>query len=440
MERVIKEGSEIEKALNEHVVPGYKADSLHSPCGICVDCRIRLMEYANKKPNPRKLMIPVGFVLGQISVEDIEGKPCSCHICFLAGLKGGALKAYISSLSRSDEVEQESDLRRCNFCFEAIIGSQSASHTCGGKAAILENLKKALTPKTGTQLALEILKDKVEQGGESVMQLQSHKGGKPTEVTVGKQKTSHVSVLTSENAKAMQERNNLTQTQMKNILADYRCLNGRQSVEPYIVENMLQSKKELEAFFSVELVNFFAKVPDNPVDYDLDPQPMVYCHDLEGLLCHIASERKVEVTDLLKLIGLDRGQGHVQLTLQPHQESDTLPQDLKIPGRRRRRSDGLSRQDKAAFGVNNLIILAASPVKSENYLNLEIFLEKTQLKEVCLKFCGDLKVFNEITGIQTCTSTFPCYACEPRRDPKTGNWVGVPAQLFHITQIFGPVI
>ena len=424
MERVIKEGSEIEQALDEHVVPGYKADSLHSPCGICVDCRIRLMEYANKKTK-RKLMIPVGFVLGQISVEDIEGKPCSCHICFLAGLKGGSLKAYISSLSRSDEVEQEADIRRCNFCFEAIIGSQSASHTCGGKTAILENLKKALTPKTGTQLALEILKDKVEQGGESVLQLQSHRGGKPTEVTVGKQKTSHVSVLTSENAKVMQERNNLTQTQ----LADYRCLNGRQSVEPYIVENMLASKKELEGFFSAELVNFFAKIPDNPVEYDLDPQPMVYCHNLEGLLCHIASERKVEVTDLLKLIGLDRGQGHVQLTLQPHQESDTLPQDVKIPRRRRRRSDGLSRQDKAAFGVNNLIILAASPAKSENYLNLDIFLEKTQLKEVCFKFCGDLKVFNEITGIQTCTSTFPCYACEARRDPKTGNWVGVPAQL-----------
>ena len=157
----------------------------------------------------------------------------------------------------------------------------------------------------------------------------------------------------------------MTQTQLKNILADYRCLNGRQSVEPYIVENMLASKKELEGFFSAELVNFFAKIPDNPVEYDLDPQPMVYCHNLEGLLCHIASERKVEVTDLLKLIGLDRGQGHVQLTLQPHQESDTLPQDVKIPRRRRRRSDGLSRQDKAAFGVNNLIILAASPAKSE---------------------------------------------------------------------------
>ena len=79
--------------------------------------------------------------------------------------------------------------------------------------------------------------------------------------------------------------------------------------------------------------------------------------------------------------------------------------------------------------MNNLIILAASPVKSKNYLNLDIFLERTQLKEVCLKFCGDLKVFNEIIGIQTCTSTFPCYAYEARRDPKTGNWKGVPAQL-----------
>ena len=429
VERVIKEGSQIEQALDEYVVPGYKASSLHAPCGICVDCRIRLMEHANKKPNPRKLTIPVGFVLGEISVEDIEGRPCSCHICFLGGLSGGALKAYISSLSTADEVEPMSDLRRCNFCFEAIIGSQSASHSCGGKAAILENLKKALTPKTGTQLALEILKDKVEQGGQSVVQLQSHKGGKPTEVTVGKQKTSHVSVLTGENAKVIQVRQNLNQTQMKHFLADYRTLNGRHSVEPYIVENMLQSKKELEGFFSVELVNFLAKILDNPIDYDLDPQPMVYCHDLEGLLCHIAAERKVEVTDLLKLIGLDRGQGHVQLTLQPHQESDTLPQDVKAPRRRRRRSDGLSRQDKAAFGVNNLIILAASPVKSENYLNLDIFLEKTQLREVCLKFCGDLKVFNEITGIQTCTSTFPCYACEARRDPKTGNWEGVPAPL-----------
>ena len=55
--------------------------------------------------------------------------------------------------------------------------------------------------------------------------------------------------------------------------------------------------------------------------------------------------------------------------------------------------------------------------------------DKTQLKEVCIKFCGDLKVFNEITGVQCATCTYPCYACEGKRDPKTGAWEGLPAPL-----------
>ena len=66
-------------------------------------------------------------------------------------------------------------------------------------------------------------------------------------------------------------------------------MNGWQSVEPYIMENILESKRELKGHFSSELVNFLKKDPDSPFDYDLDPQPIVYCHDLEGLICHIAS-------------------------------------------------------------------------------------------------------------------------------------------------------
>ena len=78
-------------------------------------------------------------------------------------------------------MEQNADMRRCNFCFGAISGLQSGSHICGGKAKVLENLKNVLTPKTGTQLALAILKDRVEEEGDSVIQMQSHKGGKPKE-------------------------------------------------------------------------------------------------------------------------------------------------------------------------------------------------------------------------------------------------------------------
>ena len=111
VERVITQGSDIEKALVQFAIPGYKADSLHAPCGICVNCRMRLLDHIKKKPNPRKLIIHCGFELGQIVIEDIPGQKCPCHICFLAGLKGGSLKAYIGSLSRSDEVEQNADMR-----------------------------------------------------------------------------------------------------------------------------------------------------------------------------------------------------------------------------------------------------------------------------------------------------------------------------------------
>ena len=114
-------------------------------------------------------------------------------------------------------------------------------------------------------------------------------------------------------------------------------------------------------------------MPDS-LDYDLDPQPMVWCHDLEAFVTYVAKERGVEVVDVLKLIGLDRGQGHCQLTMQPHKESDLLPPEAKV-SKRRRRKDGITCQEKAALGVNNLLILATSPVKSENWVNLEKFLE-----------------------------------------------------------------
>ena len=90
-------------------------------------------------------------------------------------------------------------------------------------------------------------------------------------------------------------------------------------------------------------------------------------------MIHVAKERGVEVADVLKLIGLDRGQGHCQLTLQPHQESDLAPAEAKV-SKRRRRQDGVSGQDKAGLGLNNLLILATSPVKSENWINLDMFL------------------------------------------------------------------
>ena len=223
---------------------------------------MRLNDWILRKPNPRKLVIPTGFDLGNVDSE--ESQQCKCHICWLAGLNGGGLKAAIASFSRLDVgVQAGLNVRRCNKCFGAMNSDQQHLHKCGGKAEILENLKTVLPPETRTQLALETLKELQGAAGDSVIHLQSYKGGKPTVVTIGRQEPRpSTSVLTGDDVKCIQLKNNLTQTQVRNILADYRSLNGRASVEPYVVENMLQSKQELKTYFTSELVNFLTWDPE----------------------------------------------------------------------------------------------------------------------------------------------------------------------------------
>ena len=236
-------------------------------CGICVDCKLRLGDRINRKPNPRKLFIPLGFELGTVNVD---GK-CTCYICHVAGLSGGALKAFRSKSKADAAGDQGADVRRCNQCFgEVLVGQRHTN--CGGKQRLLENLKSALPLDVRQQFALETLKEMKDSqgagGDASVLHLQSHKGGKPTEVTIGSRKSSSTSSsssssssqLTGENARSMVLKHNLNQGQLRGLLADWRCLNGKGSVEPYILENILKSKEALKALYTVEMVNFMAKV------------------------------------------------------------------------------------------------------------------------------------------------------------------------------------
>ena len=253
-------------------------------CGICMDCRCRLSDRILRKESPRPLFIPFGFDLGTLT-GDVPGSKCACHICFLASLYGGRLKAYQAGQSGASE-GANSDMRRCNHCFGQV--TKEESHTCGSKQALLDNLREALPLKTRQQLALETLKETEEQlcgaaGDSPAIQLQSHRGGKPTLITVGRQPPppASTSVLNSEGIKSMQLKHNLNQTQLRGLLGDYRALNGKCSVEPYVLENFIQSKKDLRGFFTAELVDFVAKAEwcifmhlfdFSTVGFDLFPQ------------------------------------------------------------------------------------------------------------------------------------------------------------------------
>ena len=285
---------------------------------------------------------------------------------------GGKLKAAIASFSSQQE-EKSSDMwRRCNNCFAAVSCSNVHGHVCGSKGSLLQNLKEALPLETKKQLALETLKELQRASGDGVLVLQSHKGGKPTVVTLGKPSQNTLPVLNSEDFKKMMIKGNLTEGQGAHVLGDVRSLFGRKSVAAHIRDHHIQSRKELKTFFTSELVNFLQRIPGSH-DYELDPQPMVFCHALEGLITYVARKRGLSEVEVLKLVGLDRGQGHTQLTLQPHTESDLFNKQAEV-AKRRRRSDGVTVKGKSVFGVNSLIILASSPVSSENSGNLNIFL------------------------------------------------------------------
>ena len=435
-DRVILTGSKEERGIRENVDSLYSTLDIQSPQGTCINCRLRLTEWTSGKPNPRKLLITTGVQLGKMTRE-VGDQKCRCHMCWLAWLNGGAWnrvrKQFAEERKEVKEVEvleAMEPLRRCNNCFVPISrGHPHNSVSCHSTTSMLSNLKDAIPLETRTQLALDTIKELASGSGDSNLQVQSFKGGRPTTITFGakEESGSGSSFLTLEDVKKMQLKHNFSISQMRGSLADIRNVFGFNSVEPYIRDSMSAEKAALRSFFKQDMVTFFKKVKDHDNEYTIEEEPMVYCCNLEGLLLHLAKERKMNPAELLKLIGFDRGQGHTQLTLQQYLESDLLRGEQEN-GKRNIREQGLAGKGKAAFGVNNLIILAISPVKSEDYINIEVFLEKVKLK-VCPKFCGDLKVFNAITGIQTGTATFPCYGCEVRRDPTTGRWEGVPAKL-----------
>ena len=92
IELVLKEGSNLENGIRDHVDGGYCVADMHTPSGICFDCRLRLTDWMKGKPNPRRLLIPTGFELGRISPNGVK---CECHICYLAALYGNQVSQLL---------------------------------------------------------------------------------------------------------------------------------------------------------------------------------------------------------------------------------------------------------------------------------------------------------------------------------------------------------
>lgn len=75
----------------------------------------------------------------------------------------------------------------------------------------------------------------------------------------------------------------------------------------------------------------------------------------------------------------------------------------------------------------------------ENYSNVAMFFEKTQVEKICPKYVNDCKMNNILSGLQTNSCKFPCVFGEcyrSYRDRETGKWIkGSPRSVKSLKEI-----
>ena len=95
--------------------------------------------------------------------------------------------------------------------------------------------------------------------------------------------------------------------QLNEVLKDIRLEFGRGAVEPNVRKELVEGKLTFDKYFTATTTYFW----DN--EHDLIERPFVYCSDIQGLLCHLGHLRDQDPTDLALKIGIDNGQGHLQV-------------------------------------------------------------------------------------------------------------------------------
>ena len=337
---------------------------MHTPNGLCVDCRLRLVDWINKKESPRKLRIVTGVELWKVDRES-RGK-CGCYICHLGNMFGGELNRAraLFKKQKDPQVAKGSDLRRCNKCFAAISKSNPSNHVCCGKKDTLANLKEVISPETRLQLALDTLKEVSGASGDSSFKVQSVNGGQPTTITLGnpaafapeppKLKVLEVQTLGSGA--------HLTGGKRRKLLADPRSKFGRSFVESGVEEQLTVLNARFLPFFTCTRTNF--EKGDTMVE-----RPLFFCQRTVDFLKEVALLRGHEWHQLSLLVQGDSGQLWFKLSVSLIHLADL---EEKEKGRKRRtREEGIGGGSQyCSYGVRKILILALVQNIPETSYNL----------------------------------------------------------------------
>ena len=199
----------------------------------------------------------------------------------------------------------------------------------------------------------------------------------------------------------------------KTILKNLRLKYGQRAVKPHIREHLVERKKMFEEFYMAELVEFEDKNGEQV------NEALVFCSQIEDFVEFLSALRGENFTDLAQKIGVDSGKGFLKVTLTLYNEEEVIP--LNNNNQRVKRSGGIgSNTSYRDLGSKKVIILAAMSGVPETYNNCKVIFDKLQLSTLLFKFAGDLKIFNIIGGLMSCSSSHPCCYCETSKSKKEG--------------------
>jgi hypothetical protein len=336
---------------------------------------------------------------------------CECPICPLGRAKGHTVKRAREvgrpRVNPPDPRLVASSEPVCGFCFERI--HKGVAHPCTKKAQI-DNLSGRLPERSKGQMASRHIKETVTSSGSPAVALSTF--GRPFRVEVASRTAKKdPTPLSHEAMLQIQKDTGMSDNQVLKIARALRVEMGRKSIQPHLASALTKSNKECEDFFKLTEVSFSEKVPGSEgqeptfKEYSLQ---VPLCQNVVAFVGFILEKRNIKGGYTLKS-GMDGGGGSFKICLNVISDPPSTPKSL---------SQSPDAKKPARFletGVKKLFLLAVASKVPESYSNVKSLLAALNLSSLDYLTTLDLKLCNIVSGIQSASSTFPCYICEAKK-------------------------
>jgi len=199
----------------------------------------------------------------------------------------------------------------------------------------------------------------------------------------------------------------LTDKKIIGIFKQMREIFGQKAFSVGIKNALIERKRKVQQYFKSEQTLF-----ESSNDGETLKRNLIYTDDRDVLLDFICVERNIDKNSAALAVGMDSGQKRMLVTLTVDGlEKETDDESL---------TKGINFKETS---TKKVIILAHVDDIPETYENISKILSKLNIHNLYLeyKLVADLKLYNIILGLTTCSSRHTCYICKSFKN-ENGVW------------------